>query len=244
MGQLDQFRSEFVLQTVKDKMNEYCLTKNPFTDNLLRLERYSIENYIYDPINIFFSMKDFTVPQTFLDFSKNENLNKFQNKPMEDFFIQDENRNAKEIEDDLNRILQIVGDTLMDFISSEINKKDNELKKMFGKEYDKFVCALNSFKTRFGFKNDATFFETCKKKELRCSAELWHKTGKYNLNYNPFLLYMRGHCIENIFNKKLCFTMSVDCMRRNGFVYTKDLNELIQKLSSDDDRRCWNDEKK
>jgi Leucine-rich repeat (LRR) protein/predicted ATPase len=232
-----EFSNDFDANKLEKKLEETRKILDNFNQNLLRLNRYAIENYIYDPINIFFSLKngpkqEFLVfPPKFDDYLK-DSLSGFLNR---------KDLKLKTKEELLNEIIEKTSNTLIDHLQNDflgIKKEQPEL----GKLGDSFI-------NRFGFKDNNDLkkvLETCRRlppyDKVKLVFLMDNRQHTLSLKYNPLLIFLKGHLIESIFNSKLDFLKDANGKKINwhdklindgntGFIFTDDLNEMMKILA-------------
>ena len=234
------FKNVFDSAKIETNLEETRDFLNQFNRNLLRLDRYAIENYIYDPINIFFSLKN-GPEQDFLKFPPK--FNEYKKDSLVEF-LNRKDLKLKEKEDLLNEILDITAISLTDFFIKDFSSVGKEARA------DLRETERDSFMGRFGFKDTKieNVLEICQKLPKYEGFKLIFKkdnqTLSLNLKYNPLLIFLKGHLIEGIFNSKIKFHQDsngksiswYDKLVNNpktGFLFTSDLNEMIEKLTKD-----------
>lgn len=157
--------------------------------NILATRRYSIENYIYDPVHIFFCVKNKNSQlPSFLKLEE-EIKNKLKTKG-----IKNELDSLEGVYNDKEKafILQTLADSIMvsvmDFFQQKLDGHDNEfqaaLKKFSGDRFKHLVKENSEGK-----------------KGLITDKEDISFTNGVQLSYPKFLLEMQGHCLEFIYSR-------------------------------------------
>jgi Leucine-rich repeat (LRR) protein len=213
-----------------------------YNKHLLRLERYAIENFIHDPINLFFSLKEIQ------DKNKLKEINTFLriDSGSKDYQLDsiDTFLNRSELDkgqkgEILNKIIKSISNAIIDemleiFKYSGPDKKIVDLKKTLG---------LTGFKEAFGFKSEEEMLEESKNMPGYEVDMIYNIKERITLNYNPILMFLKGHALAAVFNSKIQFKpfrreMSQDQVKlelmlkkENGFVFTEDLYDIIEFLS-------------
>ena len=225
-----EYSQDFDLDKLENSLKVAQQFKAKFSENLLMLERHSIENYIYDPINIFFSLKKGAI-QEFLKFP--EEFDVYKTKYSLKQFLEDETLLKNEKEELLNGIIYITSEALIENLSSNVSSNK-------GKLYE--------FKNTFGFKTEdlSQMLKICKKLPSFEKFSLRFKINNIeqtlNLKYNPLLIFLQGHLIERFFNGNIAFSVDEKKQRikwyekldndTTGFLFTNDLYELIKKIAN------------
>ncbi len=261
----------------KEQQNKNLQEMGKFNNNLKRLKRYSLENYIYDPLNIFFSLKKLGKIENIKEINKflnidNNDLDKYVNDSMQDFFKRSDLK-KEDKEDVLNRIINSVNNSLIDFVLDLMSNKNNKKDKW---QKEDILKSLYTLKSNLGgmltapitdisseINDDLKFFKSLKEfpkypvsvKYQVVKADLIREES-LELEYNPFILFFKGHAIEDIFKKKLIYeiaendstkfpdnaslaketavktaglsiNMELMCEKEYGFLFTEDLNEMF-----------------
>jgi Leucine-rich repeat (LRR) protein/energy-coupling factor transporter ATP-binding protein EcfA2 len=176
--QIEEARVFFQIKETDDCIDNY-------QDNFKRLNRYCMENYIYDPINLFFALNHLI--NTTKQLKKEENhclFNDFvdftekikKHKKILDFI----NNSELNAVNELNSILEKVNFHLFEDMKTTINKKFFETYELNKLDDDKLNEKLNK-EIKINFDDNETF----------------------ELNYYPILLYASGKDLAAYLNEKI-----------------------------------------
>jgi hypothetical protein len=211
---------------LKDKYFKQKHELDNFQTNFRRLERYSFENYVFDPVNFFFAIK-FLVKQNVISLKKKSKSNVFLTKVLSfldsikayesiDQFIQADMQRAKE---SLNDLLKVTAE----FYRQKTKVNRNHV-----------------------------FFETFDLKMFsddELESKLMNKTIKISFNdylnfyldYFPLILYFPGKFLQvflfdDLFNLKVkkdqnFIKILLNIFReKSGFLCDKSLYDIIEKI--------------
>jgi len=206
---------------LKDKYLELKSELDSFHSNLNRIERYSFENYVYDPINFCFAIK-YLVESKLIQFkneskeifSANTFFNEIQAYQNIDDFLQRTNKeNAILL---LNKLLEDTND----FYMKKLDKKHT-----FFEIYDLKTCSNDQLKSKLSKAIEITFI-------LGDNSTLC-------LNYFPILLFFPGKLLKDLLYEGLNITGSnnklapvVKIFQENsGFLCDKSLYDILINLN-------------
>lgn len=102
---------------------------------------------------------------------------------------------------------------------------------------------LTGFKDTFGFKSEIEMLEESKNMPGFKVDIIHNIKERITLNYNPILMFLKGHALAAVFNSKIQFKplrremnqdqvkLELMLKKENGFVFTEDLYKIIEFLS-------------
>jgi Leucine-rich repeat (LRR) protein/energy-coupling factor transporter ATP-binding protein EcfA2 len=221
-----------------------------YNNHLLRLERYAIENFIHDPINVFFSLKEIQ------DKNEREEINNFllgTNPSLKiyqsnsiDTFLNRTDLDKGQKRDILNKIIKSISNAFIDYMLEKINASESEEKKLELKKN----FGLTGFKDAFDFKSEEEMLNESKnmlENGIGYEVDMIYNDMIYNIKeritliYNPILMFLKGHALAAVFNSKIKFDkpnmkqdqvkLELILKKENGFVFTEDLCKIIEFLS-------------
>ena len=231
--------------STSNKKNEL----DKYEEHLLRLERYAIENYIHDPLNIFFSLKKLGNYENILELLNIQKYHSYIKDSMDTFLNRTDIDMHKKI-DILNGIIKSITDKLIDFLIEILNSPNHSLHK-------EVRTSMENFQKTFGFKsgNDkkkdsiAKLSRSIRKRRKRrclCAARKASITilaasknmpgykvtllFKHNnlkseavVEYNPIMLFLKGKVVASVLNSRIIFEHNTDLKQC-------DVDDFIQKM--------------
>lgn len=237
----------FFVKNSKNKISK-CQKEelDNFNEHLIRLERYAIENFIHDPLNLFVCLKEIkdatylNEVNTFLGFDST--LTNYQCDSVDKFLRRSE-LTFDEKQGILNDILKSVSNSIIDYIVSILNysgkEKDFDLKKILTTSLAN--SDSSGFLDTFGFETKETIVKEIlvkSKQMLSFPIKLIHSDNgnlvKFELKYNPILLFIKGKTLSKIMNTKIKFDDPRKHMSRialNLFFFLKEIIESDAKLA-------------
>jgi len=211
---------------LKDKYFKQKHELDNFQTNFRRLERYSFENYVFDPVNFFFAIK-FLVKQNVISLKNKSKSDVFLTKVLSfldsikayesiDQFIQADKQRAKE---SLNDLLKVTAE----FYRQKTKVNRNHL---FFKTFD-----LKMF-------SDDELESKLMNKTIKIS---FNDYLDFYLDYFPLILYfpgksLRGFLFDDLFNfngkeHENFIKILVNIFReKSGFLCDKSLYDIIEKI--------------
>lgn len=195
--------------------------ERPPSSNILAVRRYSIESYIYDPIHIYFSVKQknptlasfIQVDNRIKDLLKSKNLNIPES--FDAIFTYEIDVKCK--------ILQVITDCitgkLMEFFQKKIDDNDPD--------FEDAINSLNGERFKHLVNNN---------KKIISNNEEISFAGDIKLIYPQFILEMQGHRLEFIYSR--IFTNSIDknhilsVVCKNNMLISLDLVDIFKKLQN------------
>ena len=163
--------------------------------------RYSIENYLFDPIHMFVSLA--------ILYNDNNNNHRFlQNKPLIHHNINDllsEKCDKNLLEKDFQSIIEFMSNKLIEQLQFEIKEKT---KIYYNLKYDKFL-------NKHEILNQENVIESKK------VAETILPNIKVEYPYN-FVLYMNGFDLVNLYHKMFCENYKECCFYNIMYNFNKD----------------------
>ncbi len=166
---------DYFIQAAYNHFNITKQIKDEFQINFRRIGRYSIENYIYDPINLFFA----------LNYLLNDKKQKLDKKDNDSYF--------NHVVDFLSKINESKSTSISEFINNNTSDYVQIFNDIISKTNDYFLTKINQdkkssdFKVKFNLNN---FQSDHLKQTISISFQtIGHKI---NLNYFPLLVYFKG----------------------------------------------------
>lgn len=207
---------------------KYFMKKNEmnnFQANFRRLERYSFENYVFDPINFCFAVS-YLIKKRIITLKKESESNSFLKKVLD--FLQTINSYAN-----INELIRVDRERA----KLLFNQLIRDTADLYSKNIDKNHSFFETFELK-QFSNDELDLRI--NKPIVVNFILDDDT-KFNLNYFPLLLYFPGKKLKNLLFKELeIIAKTVEGLKiinlikifkeESGFLCDKSLYDILETI--------------